>query len=144
MYETASEREKNVQEARARLDAALQPFNQSAPRPFIEENRFQYESRTLPLLQKYAPGLEDIRSDDIREGPAFEHFRNQIHERAAQEARRPTQIPDGELREVVRRDATGRPFFEYFGKPSAWLKDFTANKKKLVGIRGDGTQFIKP
>ena len=143
MYETASEREKNVQEARARLDEIIQPFNRSAPRPFTDENAELYRKRTLPIAQQYAPRFQNVKIDDAR-GSAFDLLEKQIYEDVRQEAKRPTQIPDGELREVVRRDATGRPFYEYFGSPSVWLNDFTTNKKKLIGIRGDGTQFTKP
>jgi hypothetical protein len=140
-YESYSEREKNVQEARAKLDQAIQPFNQAAPRPFTDENAELYRKRTLPMVQAYAPNFQNVKVDDAR-GSAFDLLEKQIYDDARQEARRPTQIPEGELRQVTRRDATGRPFYEFFGSPSAWMNDFSGDKKYLKSIM-DNRSFAK-
>jgi hypothetical protein len=132
-YETSSEREKNVQEARAKLDEALYSFNRSAPRPFMDENAELYRKRTLPMVQEHAPNFRNIKVEDAR-GSAFDLLERQIYEDAHREARHPTQIPEGELREVRRKDASGREMKEFFGSPSAWLSDFSYPKKRLVGI----------
>ena len=132
-YESSAEREKNVQEARAKLDEVIQPFNRAAPRPFTDESSDLYRRRTLPIVQEYAPNYNNIKVDDAR-GSAFDLLEKQIYDAARQEARHPTQIPDGELREVTRYDQAGRPFVEFYGKASAWLKDFTPPKKQCVGI----------
>ena len=136
MYETAVEREQRLWEAKAKLDAALAPFNQAAPRSFTDENSELYRRRTLPLVQLRAPGFENVKVDDAR-GSAFEHIERQIFDAAAKEAQRPTQIPDGELRQVTRHDQAGRPFYEFYGRPSAWLRDFAGDRRRLAGIRTD-------
>jgi hypothetical protein len=132
-WETYAEREKNVQEARARLDEAIQPFNRSAPRPFTDENAELYRKRTLPIVQQYAPNYQDVKVDDAR-GSAFDLLEKQIYDDARQEAHRPTNIPDGELRQVTRYDASGRPYYDFFGSPRAWMDNFAAPKKRLIGI----------
>src|SRR6202042_3305133 len=99
-WETYAEREKNVQEARARLDEVIQPFNRSARRPFTDENAELYRKRTLPMVQQYAPNYQNVKVDDAR-GSAFDLLEKQIYDDARQEARRPTQIPEGELRPVT-------------------------------------------
>jgi hypothetical protein len=140
-WETYAEREKNVQEARARLDEVIQPFNRSAPRPFTDENAELYRKRTLPMVQQYAPNYQNVKVDDAR-GSAFDLLEKQIYDDARQEARRPTTVPDGELRQVTRYDASGRPYYDFFGSPRAWLDNFSAPKKRLVGIR-DNRNFQK-
>jgi hypothetical protein len=140
-WETYAEREKNVQEARAKLDDVIQPFNRSAPRPFTDENAELYRKRTLPMVQQYAPNYQNVKVDDAR-GSAFDLLEKQIYDDARQEARRPTQIPEGELRQVTRYDASGRPYYDFFGSPRAWLDNFSAPKKRLVGIR-DNRSFQK-
>jgi hypothetical protein len=140
-WESYEEREKNVQEARARLDEVIQPFNRSAPRPFTDENAELYRKRTLPMVQQYAPNYQDVKVDDAR-GSAFDLLEKQIYDGARQEARRPTMVPDGELRQVTRYDASGRPYYDFFGIPRAWFDNFSAPKKRLVGIR-DNRNFQK-
>jgi hypothetical protein len=122
-YETASEREKNVQEARAKLEEVIQPFNRASPRPFTDENSDLYRRRTLPMVQEYAPNFQNVKVDDAR-GSAFELLEKQIYEDAKREASHPTQIPEGELRQITRRDVTGRPFYEFVRSPSAWMNEF--------------------
>jgi hypothetical protein len=65
-------------------------------------------------------------------GSALDHYEKRYLESAAAEAQRPTNIPDGELRQVTSYDAAGRPSYTYFGKCSTWLSDFAAPKKKLL------------
>jgi hypothetical protein len=127
----------------AKAHAVLSPFKRQAPPPLQGEQLDQYERRLTYEVQKQSPRFKDYALYDTK-GDAFKIIKDQIYADAAAEARHPTMIPEGELREVVRHDNSGRPFLEFFGSPKAWLKDFTTDKKKLVGIRGDGTQFIKP
>ena len=51
------------------------------------------------------------------------------------EAFHPTDVPDGELREAKGFDQAGRPFFEFFGKPSSWMSQFAGDRRRLAGIR---------
>jgi hypothetical protein len=132
-WQSYAEKEKEVQETRAKLQRHLEPFNRDAPTPFIEENGKQYEDRVIPTLQRFAPGYEEVKVDSLY-GANRELVVNQIYNAAAAEARHPTQIPEGTLRQVTRYDQAGRPFYEFFGSPSAWMSDFTMPKKQLVSI----------
>jgi hypothetical protein len=132
-WESSAEREKNLWAAKAKADEALMPFHKAAPRSFTDESHDLYRRRVLPLVQQHAPGYENVKVDDAR-GTAFDLIEKQIYDAARQEASRPTQIAEGELREVKRMDASGRPFYEYFGKPSSWMSQFAHPKKQLVGV----------
>ena len=132
-WQSHADKTKEVADMREKIQRHLEPFNRDAPSPFTDEDGKQYEDRVLPTLQKFAPGYENIKVDSLyRENR--ELVVNQIYSAAAAEAQRPTQIPDGELREVTRRDATGRPYYEFFGSPSAWMSMFTGDKKRLTSI----------
>jgi hypothetical protein len=142
-YASFVERETELQDTRANYEDHLQPFNRSAPKPFPEETRDEYRRRALPILQNYAPGMQDVKVHDAR-GTAFDMIEKQTFEAAAREARHPTQIPDGELREVKRLDQSGRVSYEFFGKASAWMNDFHPGRKKVVGIRQETERGYHP
>src|SRR5277367_424366 len=129
-WQSYAEKTKEVQETREKLQRHLEPFNRDAPTPFIEEDGRHYEDRVIPILQRHAPGYEDVRVDSLY-GANRELVVNQIYNAAAAEAHRPTKIPDGELRQVTRRDATGRPFYEFAGSPRVWMDHFSAPKKYI-------------
>jgi hypothetical protein len=116
-------------------DDVLKPFNQSAPRYMEGETADGYRKRLASRVQQHAPAMKDI---NLREsiGTAFNLIEKQIYDEARREAVRPTTIPDGEMRQLTKYDATGRPFLEFHGSPKAWLGDFSNGaKRRLVGIR---------
>lgn len=122
----------NLHEA---ADDLLKPFNQFAPRYMEGETVDGYRKRLASRVQQHAPSMQNI---NLREsiGTAFNLIEKQIFDEARREAVRPTRIPDGEMRELTKYDATGRPFIEFHGSPKAWLGDFANGaKRRLVGIR---------
>jgi hypothetical protein len=111
--------------------------NKSAPRYMEGETTESYRKRLATRLQQHAPSLKDINVRDTR-GSAFDLIEKQIYAEARREAERPSNIPDGELREMRKLDATGRPFYEFHGRPSTWMDQFSnGTKKRLVGIKQD-------
>jgi hypothetical protein len=125
-------------------DDLLKPFNQFAPRYMEGETVDGYRKRLAGRVQQHAPTLKDI---NLREsvGTAFNLIEKQIYDEARREAVRPTTIPDGEMRELKRYDATGRPFTEFHGSPKAWLGDYSNGaKRRLVGIRTESVRGYIP
>jgi hypothetical protein len=142
-YMSASEREKEIQDRRAHLDDTLKLFNQSAPRPFTDEAPDQYDKRTLSMVQRYAsPELREVKVDDLY-GTAFTLVKKQIFDSAAREADRPTMVPEGELKQITRYDESGRKSYEFFGSPRAWMNNFAAPRKQLVGIMSPGVRYVE-
>ena len=80
-----------------------------------------------------AADLQDVKTDHLY-GSALDHYEQRYFELAAAEASRPTNIPEGTLKEVTKYDATGRPFYEFYGSPSTWMNDFAGDKKYLKSI----------
>jgi hypothetical protein len=125
-------------------DELLRPFNQYAPRYMEGETLNSYDKRLTARVQQYAPSMKDI---NLREatGSAFKLLQNQIYDEARREAVRPTTIPKGEMRELTKYDATGRPFLEFHGSPKSWMDDFANGaKRKLVGIRTESARGYIP
>jgi hypothetical protein len=143
-YAPFIEKEKQIQETRAKYEEALQPFNRTTPRPLPEETHEEYRRRALPILQNYAPGMQEVKVHDMR-GSAFDMIERQTFEAARREAQHPTQIPEGELREVKRQDQAGRVSYEFFGKPSVWMDTFSeGTRRRLVGIRTETERGYRP
>jgi hypothetical protein len=127
----------------AKAHEALRPFNRQAPPPLQREQLDQYERRLTYEVQKVAPNFKDLNLYEAR-GDAFKRLKEQVYADARQEARRPTQIPEGTLKEVTNYDQSGRPFYTYFGSPRVWLNDFSSHAKKLAGIYNpDQGKFTK-
>src|ERR1700679_3799896 len=116
-------------------DDLLKPFNQFAPRYMEGETVDGYRKRLAGRVQQHAPSMQNV---NLREsiGTGFDLIERQIYDEARREAVRPTTIPDGEMRELKKYDATGRPFLEFHGSPKSWLGDFSNGaKRRLVSIR---------
>jgi hypothetical protein len=118
-------------EEQATAHATLSPFKRAAPPPLQGEQLDQYERRLTYEVQKVAPNFKDINLYDAK-GDAFKLLKKQVYADARQEAHHPTQIPDGELREVVNYDQAGRPSYTFHGSPSAWMKNFEPDDKRYV------------
>ena len=145
-YTLSTKREALMREIQAKYDQEVFSLfpGRSAPRYLEGENPDIYRKRLATMALAYAPGLQNIKMDDAR-GTAFDLIEKEVLNAVASEARHPTMIPEGELREVTRYDAAGRPFIEFFGKPSAWLKQFTTGtRRRLIGIRTETEHGFRP
>jgi hypothetical protein len=112
---------------------------------YIEGERLDQQRKRI--IEKARPfvseELQQIKNDDVS-GTGLNHLEKQFMQSAAQEAVRPTKVPDGELREVKKYDQSGRPFYEFYGKASAWLKDFAPDRKRVIGIRQTTERGYRP
>ncbi len=116
-------------------DEVLRPFKQFAPRYMQGETLAGYQKRLASRVQQHAPSMKNTNLRELI-GSAFNLIEKQIYDEARREVVRPTTIPEGEMRELTKYDATGRPFIEFHGSPKAWISDFANGaKKRLVGIR---------
>jgi hypothetical protein len=127
----------NDQTRRKWDEAVFGPSGRPTPRYLDTDNNDHYRKRLMdaarPLVSEE---LQKVRTQDLY-GSTLEHFEQQYFESAKAEAQRPTNIPDGTLKEVTKYDQSGRPFYEYFGSPRAWIDTFAGPKKRLIGIRDD-------
>lgn len=133
-YTSSAEKEAALQRERARYQEILEEHGRPSPSPFPDEGPDQYARRALPIVQSIVPEFKDRKIDQYLREPNFKYIEGQIFEAARKEARNPTNIPDGELREVKKLDTSGRPFYEFRGRPSSWMDQFSnGTKRRLVG-----------
>jgi hypothetical protein len=102
------------------------------PRALEVETSTAYRRRLAETVQKdLAPNCKDF---DIRQstGSAFNALEKQIRADAQREALRPTDIAEGTLKEVTRFDQSGRPFYEFFGSPKSWMRNFEPDDKRYL------------
>jgi hypothetical protein len=122
----------------------FRPNNRPTPRQMEGESLDQYRKRLInharPLV---SADLQNVRTDDIF-GSALDDYEKRFLESAAKETVRPTRVPEGELKQVIRHDQSGRPFYEFFGSPRSWLDTFAAPKRRLVGIRTETQRGYHP
>jgi hypothetical protein len=115
-------------------DKVFRPRGARAPEFLDKEPIDHYRKR---LMTKAAPfvaaDLQEVKTDHLY-GSALDHYEKRYFESAAAEASRPTNVPEGTLKQVTKYDQAGRPYYEFAGSPSSWMKDFTGEKKYLKSI----------
>ena len=91
------------------------------------------------------PGFEDLKIDGYLREPNFKYVEQQIFKAAEQEALHPTNIPEGELREVKKLDQSGRPIIEFHGRPGVWMSNFMPpTVKRVKNIRTENERGYVP
>ncbi len=115
-------------DAQARADDVFSAFGKHAPRPLSGENLVGYRIRLARALQPHSASLKDVDLGKIARADAqgFQHLEATVYADAAAAARNPVDLPDGQLREIVRTDrATGRRMIEFTGRsPRTWMQRF--------------------
>ena len=104
----SSDEETKLQKAREEYQPFFDGLGRPSPIPFSDDEESTFRRRALSNLQTAVNGFEDIKIDKYLREPNFKYIEKQIQDAARQEARHPTRIPDGELREVKTPDKSGR------------------------------------
>jgi hypothetical protein len=132
-----SDEQRKINTAEQWDQAVFRPNRMPTPRYLDGESLDQYRKR---LMEKARPlvaaDLQKVKCDDIF-GSGLDDYERRFLESATAETVRPTNVPAGELKQVTRYDASGRPFYEFFGSPRTWLDQFAYPKKRLAAIRND-------
>lgn len=120
--------------AQARADSVYHMFGRSAPRPLQGEVLLDYRRRLAKGVQEHSPTWKDVHLPTLG-AEAFDKVETQVYADAATSARNPADVPEDELREVTSSDATGRRITEFVGRPGAWMRDFSAGRRRVRLIR---------
>lgn len=122
----------------AKADGVYSIFGDSAPRPLDGENTLMYRRRLAADMLKSDkvcdPSLKKLSIAGMS-AEMLDFVEPQIYADAQKNGRNPTDLPHDVLREIVNTDPTGRRITTFAGKPSAWMGSFTANRRRMVGIR---------
>lgn len=108
-------------DAQTRADSVFSMFGERAPRPQLGETPAHYERRCVRELKKHSPTWKEVEigkafSDDA----SFGIVRDQVYREAAATARSPSTVPDGQLRQVTRKEG-GHEIREFHGSPRTWM-----------------------
>jgi hypothetical protein len=128
--------------AQARADSVYQAFGDRAPRYLDGENLIDYRRRLANKMKDHSPSWQPVDLTTLNDS-ALAVAETQIFADALKAAERPSNIPEGTFREVVRTDhQTGTRKIEFYGKGSfvRGFKPPTAVKvtKFLLGNRDGG------
>ena len=142
-WSSQTERETRNDQIRRKYDAEIfGPSGRPTPRYLDTDNEDHYRKRCMDAARSLVSAdLQEVKIDHLY-GTALDHYERQYFDSAKAEAQRPTNIPEGELRQVVHHDAAGRPSYTYHGSPRAWMNDFAGERKYLKSIM-DNRHFQK-
>jgi hypothetical protein len=114
-------------------DEALQPWNRRAPPPRIDESRHEYRCRLARIAARYLPPdheLKNARLDECEPSVARIFFPKIMAEVKSAVDSSDT-VPNGQLRQIDRLDATGRKITTFVGRES-FVKAMQAPSKRVT------------
>jgi 8-oxo-dGTP pyrophosphatase MutT (NUDIX family) len=122
-------------EVQAKADRVFHAFGDAAPRFLDGETLLAYRRRLATKLKDHSPTWKPIDLSAIADETAFGVAEKQIYADAFNSAENPKDLPEGQLRAIVRPDSTGRQITTFHGSPLAWMRPYSANRRRLAGIR---------
>ena len=133
--ENKYERERRRDAARlghqAVADAVYQEFGKNAPGPLAGEPVRVYRRRLLRDLIRFSPAYKNVDLGTLHDARAFAVAERQIRSDALAEARRPTDVMAGTLRQVTKKIGP-HTHVEFYGQPSAWINQFAGPVRQNV------------
>lgn len=124
-----------VTDAQSRADEVFAMFGLHAPRPLAGETAGSYERRMVKTLKTHSPTWKgvDVASQAFADEAVFAPIRDQVYSEARAAAVSPANVPEGQLRQVVKRQG-GHTVTEFHGAPSVWMNPLAgAVKLKATG-----------
>jgi hypothetical protein len=117
------------------LRPIFQPFGRPVPEPLNGETLSMFQRRAMNTAKQLSPDFKDVDIVNTNDS-VFKLISKQIVDSVKREITNPTNVPPGELKQVIEYDAAGRPSYKFFGSPSSWMNQFTnGTRKRLIGIR---------
>lgn len=131
--EEISERERDdLSDAQMKADSVFAAQGRRAPVPLPGERCRQYRRRVLMQLQSASPDYRNVDLTTIGDAQMLNIAEKQIFSDAMKAA--DDIVPNGQLREVRRTDATGRVITTFIGDPAATWAPFKLGKRQIVSI----------
>jgi hypothetical protein len=121
-------------DTQARADVVFAGFGKHAPRPLEGETHVTYRKRLATLLKSHSPQWSKVKFSQLPDA-AFEIAEKTVYADATAAAANPTDLEDGELREVTHTDPrTGLKTNFFYGKES-FVKSMGRPARRVTGIR---------
>jgi 8-oxo-dGTP pyrophosphatase MutT (NUDIX family) len=121
-------------DSQVRADRIYSMHGKRAPRPLDGETLMSYRRRMANELREHSAAWKSIDLKAIADDAAFGNVENTIYADAEQAGLHPISDDDDFLREIKTQDTTGRTISTFVGRPMAWMSQFAAPKRQLIGI----------
>jgi 8-oxo-dGTP pyrophosphatase MutT (NUDIX family) len=122
-------------DSQVKADRIYLMHGSKAPRALDGETLIAYRRRLANGLKEHSKSWKDIDLKVISDDAAFSNIESTIYADAEQAGLHPADMGEDFLREIKSKDSTGREISTFVGRPSAWMNQFAAPKRQLVGIR---------
>lgn len=127
----------SLTECQAKADSVYQAHGIRAPRPLVGETPLMYRSRLASGVKEHSKLYKDIDLASIGNEKLFGIAETAIFADAMEAAMNPD-VEEGVLRPIVTTDDTGRRITTFAGTPRAWMRQFAAPRRQLIGIKNRG------
>jgi len=118
----------------ARADVVFNAHGSRAPRSLDGETPLAYRRRLTKELQIHSPRWKDANLTAIADAATFDLIQEQVYADALEAAKRPTNVPAGKLRAVVRTDsATGHRITEFVGNTN-FVRAFKPRSRRVTQL----------
>jgi len=130
--DAAREEAEELGVAQQRADAAASLWGRRVDRPMIGETSRAYRIRQLNRFKEHSPSYRNAKLDLVRDAAALDAAERQIYADSAQAAQSNEHVGPGLLREIRKRDRTGREISEFYGDVAACLAPFRLPAQRVT------------
>lgn len=123
-------------DAQGRADSAGNALGlaPAATRPLLGEKPGDYRRRMASQFKKHSPQWAGVDIKSLTDTQAFSIAEATIYNDAQAHAKKPSEVPAGQLREIKRADATGRQISTFVGDNSATWAPFQSEMRHVRRI----------
>lgn len=130
--ELSDEERNEVAEAQVKADSVFSSFGKRAPIPLSGENPMAYRRRLMIQLQEHSPDFKAVDLSAIADSQLLSAAEKHIYADAQKAAS--LSVGPGMLREIKRKDATGREISTFEGDPSVTWAPFQSGKRQVTSF----------
>jgi hypothetical protein len=132
--------QKDLTDLQSRCDRVCQACGGSAPRPMQGESSLGYHQRLIGLHQPHSKKFKDVDLSKVGDRSALETIESEVYESALADLESGADVPKGQMRAVVRNDASGRPITKYISSdPNVCWNQFAPPIRHVRRILTPGT-----
>ena len=130
--ELSDEERNEVAEAQVKADSVFSSFGKRAPIPLSGENPMAYRRRLMIQLQEHSPDYKAVDLSAIADSQLLSTAEKHIYADAQKAAS--LSVGQGMLREIKRKDATGREISTFEGDPAVTWAPFQSGKRQVTSF----------
>ncbi|HDZ0981795.1 TPA: NUDIX domain-containing protein [Klebsiella quasipneumoniae] len=130
--ELSDEERNEVAEAQVKADSVFSSFGKRAPIPLSGEKPMAYRRRLMIQLQEHSPDYKAVDLSAIADSQLLSTAEKHIYADAQKAAS--LSVGPGMLREIKRKDATGREISTFEGDPAVTWAPFQYGKRQVTSF----------